>query len=134
MTRLVNDEDAPLHLNGTRARLFVQQVVVVGDGQCKTESYVYRLQADESPKSWLIRWEYRRDPPRKNYPYPLAHLHVNGTLPDGTPIDHDHIPAPRMPLELVIRYLISDRGVKPRTADWEAILKESAADFGATSH
>jgi hypothetical protein len=134
LTRLVNDEDAPLDLDGTTAKLFIQQVVVVGDGRCKTESYVYRLQAGESPKSWLIRWEYRRDPPRTNYPYPLAHLHVNGTLPDGKPIDRDHIPAPRMPLELVIRYLISDRGVKPRSEDWEAVLKESAESFGHGSH
>jgi hypothetical protein len=64
LTRLVNDDDAALELDGTTARLFVQQVVVVEDGRCKTESYVYRLQADASTSSWLIRWEYRRDPPR----------------------------------------------------------------------
>ena len=38
-------------------------------------------------------------------------------------------PPPRMPLELVIRYLISDRGVKSRTNDWQTILKDSAEDF-----
>jgi hypothetical protein len=43
LTRLVNDDDAPLELDGMTARLFVQQVVVVENGSCKTESYVYRL-------------------------------------------------------------------------------------------
>jgi hypothetical protein len=130
----VGDDDASLELDGTTVRLFVRLVVVVVDGRCRTESYVYRLQTDESPKSWLIRWEYRRDPPVTNYPYPLAHVHVNGMFPDGKPIGHEHIPAPRMPLELVVRYLISDRGVKPRTDDWEAILEESAHGFGYGSY
>jgi hypothetical protein len=130
LTRVVDREDAPLELNGTAARLSVQQLVVVEDGRCRTESYVYRLQADESPKSWLIRWEYARERQHPDYPYPTAHLHVNGTFPDGTPIDRQHIPAPQMPLELIIRYLISDRGVKSKSKNWEAILEDSAKDFG----
>jgi hypothetical protein len=35
----------------------------------------------------------------------------------------------RLPLELVVRNLISDWGVKPRTDDWLTILQESAVDF-----
>jgi hypothetical protein len=129
LTRLVDDDDAPLELDGTTAHLFVAQIVVVQDGRCKTESYIYRLQADASARSWLIRWEYRRNPPSTDYPYPRAHVHVNATFPDGEPLGRQHIPAPRMPLELVIRYLISDRGVKPRSEDWDAILEGSAACF-----
>jgi len=129
LTRVVQEARVPLEFDGTAARLFVRLFVVVEDGRCKTESYLYRLQADPQRDSWLIRWDYRREPPVANYPYPLAHVHVNGTFPDGEPIAGQHIPAPRMPLELVIRYLISDRGVKPRSKDWEAILEESAADF-----
>ena len=130
LIRLVNDDYAALELDGTTARLFVQQIVVVEDERCKTESYIYRLQTDASTGSWRIRWDYRRDPPRADYDYPRAHVHVNGTFPDGEAIRQDHIPAPRMPLEFVIRYLITDRGVKPRTEDWQAILKQSAETFG----
>jgi hypothetical protein len=129
LTRLVNDDDAPLELDGMTARLFVQQVVVVENGSCKTESYVYRLQADASTRSWLVRWDYRRDPPRADYSYPRAHVHVNGTFPDGAPINHLHIPTRHLSLELVIRHLITDWGVKPRTDDWETILDESVAGF-----
>ncbi len=130
VARVVDGDYVALELDGTAAHLFVQHVVVVEDDHCRTESYVYRLQTDASDSSWLMRWEYFREPPVADYPYPPAHVHVNGTFPDGQPIAREHIPTPRMPLELVIRYLISDRGVKPRTEDWLAILKESAARFG----
>jgi hypothetical protein len=129
LTRVVDGDDAPLELNGTTAHLFVKQVVVVEDGRCRTESYAYRLLADASPSSWLIRWEYVRDPPPADYDYPRAHVHVNGKFPDGSPIGRVHIATPRTPLELVVRNLISDWGVKPRSADWRAILDESAAGF-----
>jgi hypothetical protein len=134
VARVVDGDYVPLELDGTPAHLFVQQVVVVQNDRCRTESYVYRLQADATESSWRMRWEYFREPPVADYPYPLAHVHVNGTFPGGEPIAPDHIPAPRMPLELVIQYLISDRDVKPRSKDWEAILQESAADFDHPSH
>jgi hypothetical protein len=125
LTRLVNEDDAPLELRGTTARLFVQQMVVVEDGFSRTESYSYCLQADASPQSWLIRWDYRREPPRPDYAYPRAHVHVNGMLPDRTVIGALHIPTCRVPLEFVIRHLITEWGVKPKSEGWQAILDES---------
>ncbi len=83
LTRVVGDDDAPLELDGTTARLFVRLAVVVEDGRCRTDSYSYRLQTDESPKSWLIRWEFVRYPPPGDYAYPRAHVHVNATFADG---------------------------------------------------
>jgi hypothetical protein len=91
--------------------------------------YVFRFQEDDSRKSWLRRWEYRREPPDADYPYSLGHLHVRGTSPDGAAIDREHNPAPQMPLEEVIRYLIADRGVKPKNKGWKAILEESEKTF-----
>jgi len=129
LARIIDGTDVPLELNGTTMRLFVEHVVVVEDGKRRTESYSYRWQADASPGSWLIRWEYVRDPPRADYAYPRAHAHVNSFLASGTPVARIHIAGPRMPLELVIRNLISDWGVKPRTGDWPAILHESAKGF-----
>jgi hypothetical protein len=130
LTRVVDDEDAPLELDGTTARLFVRLVVVVEDGRCRTEFSTYRLQADVSRGSWMIRWDYRRDPPLADYAYPRAHVHVNSFFADGASVDRIHVATGRMPLEFVLRNLISDWGVKPRTGDWEDILDESAAGFG----
>lgn len=129
LTRLVDGDDAPLELDGTTARLFVQQVVAVQDGRCRTELYSYRLQTDASPRSWLIRWEYVRDPPPADYAYPRAHVHINATFADGTPVGRRHVPTRRIPLELVIRHLITDWGVKPRSEAWAAVLEESVAGF-----
>ncbi len=47
----------------------------------------------------------------------------------GPAIDREHNPAPQMPLEEVIRYLIADRGVKPKNKGWKAILEESEKTF-----
>jgi hypothetical protein len=129
LARLVERQNVPLQLRGTTARLLVRLAVVVVDGRCRTVSYAYRFQADESPKSWLRRWEYHREPPAADYPYALGHLHVRGTSPDGAPIDREHNPAPQMPLEAIIRYLIADRGVKSEKDDWKAILEESEKTF-----
>jgi hypothetical protein len=129
LARLVERQNVPLQLRGTTARLLVRLAVVVVDGRCRTVSYAYRFQADESPKSWLRRWEYHREPPAADYPYSLGHMHVRGTSPDGATIDREHIPAPQMPLEEIIRYLIADRGVKSEKEDWKPILEESEKTF-----
>jgi hypothetical protein len=133
LTRLVERQNVPLQLRGTKASLFVRLLVVVEDGRCTTDSYEYRFQADESRRSWLRRWEYRREPPDADYPYSLAHVHVRGTSPDGAAIDREHIPAGGRahptPLEEIIRYLIADRGVKSKNKDWKAILEESEKTF-----
>jgi hypothetical protein len=107
---------------------------VVEDGRCRTESYTYRLQADASRDSWQIRWDYRRDPPLANYGYPNAHAHVNSFFADGSPVAPIHIATPKLPLELVVRNLISGWDVKPRADGWKAILEDSAASFDTKSH
>lgn len=129
VTRVVDGNDVPLELDGTTLCLAVEQVVLDESGRCRVESYPYRLQTDPSPKSWLIRWDYVRDPPQSDYTYPRAHMHVNGAFPDGEPIGRVHIASRRMPLELVLRNMISDWGVSPRTGDWERILDESAQEL-----
>ncbi|MGA9284867.1 MAG: hypothetical protein WBV85_05440 [Solirubrobacteraceae bacterium] len=130
LTRVVNEDKAPLELDGVSLCLFVKHVVAIEDGRCRTDSYSYRLQPDGSTKSWLIRWEYVRDPPQGDYAYPRAHAHVNATYADGTSVGHLHIPTGLVSLELVLRHLITDWNVKPRTEDWEDILEQPAASVG----
>jgi hypothetical protein len=129
LMRLVDGDIAPLELLGTTVRLFVRHVIVVKDGHCSTESYGYRLQTDESPASWLIRWEYHREPPRPDYLYARAHVHVRGTFPDGKQADRLHIPTRRVPLELVLWHLIAEWGVTPKQDDWRQQLERSIDGF-----
>jgi hypothetical protein len=107
----------------------VRQSIVVIDGRCQTESYTYRLQSDLGLKSWLIRWEYHRDPPRPDYVYPAPHVHVHGRFSDSEAIDRLHIPTRRVPLELVAWHLIAEWGVQSKSDDWQAILTESIKGF-----
>lgn len=129
ITRLEGRARAPLALHGSSLRLFVRQTIVVVDGHCQTESYGYRLQSGTSAGSWFIRWEYFRDPPRPDYVYPLAHVHMNGTFENAEPIAKLHIPTRRVPLELVIWHLVAEWDVGTRDGDWNAILRESISGF-----
>jgi hypothetical protein len=131
ITRVVGGEVRPLELHGTPARLLVQQKVDVDveQGRCLTVTYSYRYQADERPESWLFRWEFLRDRPRPDYPYALAHFHVNGTLVDGRGVAGVHFPTRRLPLELVLWSLVVEWGVRPLDPGWQEILLESIRGF-----
>jgi hypothetical protein len=129
LTRLVDGASAPLEFDGTTARLFVQQVIVVEDGACKTDSYCYLLQKDASIESWRLRWEYWRDPPPAESVEAGGYVRVHGTFFNGEPADDKRIVTGETPLELVVWFLISDWGVKPRSGDWKAILEESLEGF-----
>lgn len=135
LVRLVDGEQAPLELYGSTACLFVHHVIVVEDGRCGTESYGYRLQASESKLSWLIRWEYTREAPKPDYPYPLAHVHVNGAFASGdATLPKLHVPTRPVPLELVLWHLIVEWGVKPKRDDWQRILEDSMEGFAPSRH
>lgn len=129
VTRFVERDSSSLELHGSSVQLFVRYVIVVKDGHCGTESYAYRLQADESADSWLIRWEYQREPLTSDYPYVRAHVHVRGAFPDGKQAGGLHIPTRRVPLELVLWHLIADWGVKPKREDWQQQLEASIDGF-----
>lgn len=129
ITRLVDAARVPLELFGSPLRLFVRHTIVVIDDHCQTESYTYRLQAEQAAGSWLLRWEYFRSRPRPDYPYPLAHLHVNGDFADGQSIAPLHVPTSRIPFESVAWHLIAEWNVAPRTEGWQALLGEFVEGF-----
>lgn len=130
ITRFVDGEAIPLELLGSNLRLFVRQTIVVAaDGHCQTESYSYRLQRDATRNSWLVRWEYLRNRPKPDYPYPLGHLHVSASLADATPLERLHLPTRRIPLELVLWHVLAEWGVAARSQEWRDRLADSIAGF-----
>ncbi len=117
-------------------RLLLSQTVEVVETKCHTVTYAYRLAAGEAKDAWLARWEYFRSPPRPNYPYPLAHLHLNASLHNADaeqrlakPAPHLHLPTSRVPLELVLWHLIAEWGVRAKTEDWLQRLRDSLTGF-----
>lgn len=134
LQRMVNKRAAPLVLRPSPLRLFVRQAIQVVDGHCQTESYIYRLQRSDETQSWMLRWEYLRQPPPKpEYLYVRQHVHVNAELLEDLPqpvkaLPRLHIPTGRVPIESVLQHLIVEWGVKARLG-WEAVLDESRSGF-----
>jgi hypothetical protein len=128
--RRVKRAVTPLELNGTDLVLLYQHKVEVSEGHCHTLTYSYRLQRDANPRSWLCRWEYYRKPPKPNYRYPLAHVHVNAKPVDGHEIADKHLPTDRITLERLLLHLIEEWGVESFSADYREILEDSIVGFG----
>lgn len=89
----------PFALLGSSLRLLLSQTVEVNEGHCHTITYAYRLATGDAKSNWLLRWEYFRRPPKPDYPYPLAHAHINAALLDADvesmlvkPAPHLHCP------------------------------------------
>jgi hypothetical protein len=120
----------PIELHGTSAHLLIQQTIDVAGDHCETVSYHYRFQQAEASKSWLFRWEWFRKPPKPDYPYPLAHFHVNARLTaDDRDVSGLHFPSARVAIEQVVWGLVAEWGVTTKTEDWREILTESLEGF-----
>jgi hypothetical protein len=50
-------------LHGSPLRLFVSQTLEVEGDKTHTAYYAYRLSTADDKASWLVRWEYFRQPP-----------------------------------------------------------------------
>ena len=88
------------------------------DEHCRTLSYSYRLQRTADRKSWIIRWEFLRQPPEPGYVYPLGHLHVNAEFAQDVaavvakPPGKLHIGTGRVAIEHVLWHLLSEWTVR----------------------
>jgi len=125
----------PLALHGSTLRLYVEHEVEASEDKAHTASYRYVLQAENAHDSWLVRWEYLRDQPA-GYPYALGHIHVHADFSDAPrsnpatkALSRLHLPTARVALELVLRHVISEWGVEPKTEAWPGILDDSLASF-----
>lgn len=135
--RCVRDGDQqPFELNGSAGLLFVDHAIQVVGGRCQTLHYSYRLQHGKDRHDWIIRWEYLRNLPSPDYPYPLGHLHAKADLTDPSAralaakaAPKLHLATGRVALELVLWHLISDWAVTPIADDWKAILRDSLTGF-----
>lgn len=94
----------------------------------KTLRYNYHLL--EGPKhdsKWIIRWEYISHSQRKDL-HPRHHVHIATTV--KTPVgemdfDQLHLSTGWVTIEEVIRFMIVEMGVKPKSDNWDEELLES---------
>jgi hypothetical protein len=97
-----------------------------------TLEYRYTYQATTRDDSWILRYEYVREPPEP-YPYAKQHVHVNAT-PDAyggaESFPGLHLPTGRrITIELLVRHLIAEHGLVPISDKWETTIQEAEAHF-----
>jgi hypothetical protein len=97
-----------------------------------TLASVYRWQATSDGASWIVRWEYERDPIGTK---PPAHLHVNATPARYPEARRDfpklHLPTGRVAIEDVIAFLLDEQGLPETSPNARAVLAEGRAIFRA---
>jgi hypothetical protein len=101
--------------------------------QLQTNAYSYRLEhPGAATNDAFFRWEYKRKPASVPGP-PRHHMHALATTPcDGRALDLDklHLPTGWVLIEDVIRFLITELGMKPPCGDnWAKMLAESEEVF-----
>lgn len=133
-----DEQDMPIAAPLFSGNLFLaasQQLEVRQDNgrwRLYTLEYNYHLLEQPSPDSrWIIRWEYKSHSRLRNE-HPRHHVHLDVKLP--TPVgelnlDHLHLSTGWVTLEEVIRFLIAEVGVKPKTKNWDDELLESEKFF-----
>lgn len=100
----------------------------------RTRAYSYRLHWSDG--SEFLRWEYVRehrpeikDPPKP----PRNHVHVHGHVADldGERVELKklHLPTGWTTFEDIVRFLITDLGVKPLDDNWPVVLMQSEKLF-----
>ena len=97
----------------------------------RTHEYSYRLLDQDDPRaSAVLRWEYVTDAPPGGYC--RHHIQVRGGIGMGTGIfdmNRSHAPTGWVTIEELLRFLIIDLGVRPRTNNWPAVLAASEKAF-----
>lgn len=94
----------------------------------RTTGYWYRLQNEPGAKAKaLIRWEYESADPRQARP--ARHHAQFAVMAAALDLNRLHVPTGRVPFEEVIRFLIHDLGVEPRSREWAPTLAESERSF-----
>jgi hypothetical protein len=100
-----------------------------------TREYWYRLQKTNAlDGASLIRWEYMspRHVKYRDKRWCWRHIQIDASKNlDGGKMNFDrlHTPSGYVVIEDVIRFLINDLGVKPRSKNWHDLLMESDKKF-----
>jgi hypothetical protein len=104
-----------------------------GKFQVRTLAYQYRItEGPDFDAPYILRWEYNARELRDSF-HPRHHFQapVKRSLADGRALDFEklHVSTGWVTIEEVIRFLISELEVKPKSADWDKILRESEERF-----
>jgi hypothetical protein len=98
----------------------------------KTLAYAYRIaDGPDLNARWLIRWEYNSRE-QQSVLHPRHHCHLPAEIVFGKyklNFDKLHVASGWVTIEEVIRFLIHELGVTPRSRDWDRRLRASEEKF-----
>jgi hypothetical protein len=97
----------------------------------KTKEYSYRLLDRDDPRAnAIIRWEYTSIAPQHGYCRHHVQVKTGVGLRDGIlDMNRAHSPTGWVTIEELIRFLIVDLGVLPRTNNWPEVIAASEKKF-----
>src|SRR5262249_5504507 len=96
----------------------------------RTLRYAYRIaEVPNFDGRCLIRWEYNARSLRESR-HPRHHVQMSAILSrenhtSNLDLEDLHLPTGWITVEEIIRFLICDFGVRPKSKDWDTILQES---------
>lgn len=98
----------------------------------RTIRYAYRIAESQNfDGPCLIRWEYNARAVLESK-HPRHHVQIAARLRCSTTefdLEELHLPTGWITVEEVIRFLIADLNVKPKSTNWDEILQESEELF-----
>ena len=101
-----------------------------GPWKATIAEYVYTLRRGAGERKPEVLLSYQWHPrPRAKFNYP--HLHLGSASGVEQHLGATHIPTGRVALEDVLRFSISQLGVKPRRDDWKEVLDKTQGRFEA---
>lgn len=99
----------------------------------QTLAYAYRVGfGPRRNDEWFVRWEYNS---REHIPdalHPRHHCHISATATCGGKefsLEKLHIASGWVTIEEIIRFVIHELRVKPKSRDWDARLQDSEKLF-----
>lgn len=134
---------AGVRLDGERGAFFLslqQDLETVKEGKTfclKTRGYRYAVSANEDELGEaLMRWEYVQAPPGKQWcrhHFQIGKLSQKAlTIPlndNALDLNRLHTPTGLVLIEYVLRFVLTDMGVKAASDNWEKVLADSETEF-----
>jgi hypothetical protein len=133
----------PVRLRGAPLRFFASQWFKIvedrsdpeqGGYRVTTVQYVYRFSDSTGKDLEVLSFHWRPDDPTPGM-ITVPHLHIGPALLTNQNVirpkdfHHAHIPTGRVSLESIVRLAITEFGVTPLKANWEALLVKSDEAF-----
>ena len=94
-------------------------------------NFQYQLDEARMSKKYLFRYDYTKTSGKQDHP--AMHLQINGSLAEHESVEKKlpkiRFPVNRLGVESMLRFLVTDFGIKPNAENWADVLDASEPAF-----